>query len=78
MIVAKAAWSLAPFSVLTQKYGAIFHVVVGFAVMLHAVWWLVCMGLSRDPNLGLVRLLTDDTGLTLVGKCSSFFLVEGV
>jgi hypothetical protein len=46
--------------------------------MLHAVWWLVCMGLSRDPNLGLVRLLTDDTGLTLVGKCSSFFLVEGV
>jgi hypothetical protein len=36
------------------------------------------MDLSRDYGLGVVRSLANDTGLTLGGKCSGFFLAEGV
>jgi hypothetical protein len=78
MIVVEAVWGLIPSSFWTQGI---------WGNLLCGGWFHYCgtcsteacrsTDLSRDHDLGLVRPLADDTGLTLGGKCSSFFLVSG-
>jgi hypothetical protein len=78
MIVAKTAWSLTPFFFWTQGiWGNLscdgwfhFHDTCSMVACM-------CMGLSHDHSLSRVHPLTDDTGLTLAGKFSGFFLAEG-
>jgi hypothetical protein len=78
MIVVEAIWGLIPSSFWTQGI---------WGNLLCGGWFHYCgtcsteacrsTDLSRDHDLGLVRPLADDIGLTLGGKCSSFFLVSG-
>jgi hypothetical protein len=77
MIVAKAAWSLAPPFFWTQ--GIWGNLLCSGWCHCHGTYSMetfMCMGLCLDRSFGLTYPISDGTGLACARRSSNFFLVE--